>query len=293
MLDKEAIRQNADLLVVAEELGVDIYRRGSKSLIYCPCHNDKNLGSCFINDKEFYCYSCHAKGDVFRFVQAVMNVGFPQALRIVADICGGAERYELPEDEEIQHYDALHFISKKSQDLIGLQNRPVYVHAGVTYDYEEAIALRRDGYLVEEELDKDDNFLCYSIQKKADNNPLYRLYKEDKELYRELVDDFCQRTIDKYLSVLDILRDPSRLPEEYQGAIRKVKSMCSDMEMASVISGIIKEVREISLTHGAGRAAGFHSNDEETNATIPRPANAGILTAAADSIWNSKSEAPF
>jgi len=293
MLDKEAIRQNADLLVVAEELGVDIYRRGSKSLIYCPCHNDKNLGSCFINDKEFYCYSCHAKGDVFRFVQAVMNVGFPQALRIVADICGGAERYELPENEEIQHYDALHFISKKSQDLIGLQNRPVYVHTGVTYDYEEAIALRRDGYLVEEELDKEDNFLCYSIQKKADNNPHYRLYKEDKERYRELVDDFCQRTIDKYLSVLDILRNPSLLPEEYQGAIRKVKSMCSDMEMASVISGIIKEVREISLTHGAGRAAGVRSNDEETKTTIPRPANAGILTAAADSIWNSKSEAPF
>lgn len=293
MLDKEAIRQSADLLVVAEELGVDIYRRGSKSLIYCPCHNDRNLGSCFINDKEFYCYSCHAKGDVFRFVQAVMHVGFPQALRIVADICGGAERYELPEDDEIQHYDALHFISQKQQDLIGIQNRPVYVHSGMTYDYEEAQTLRREGFLVEEERDNDDNFICYTIQKKAETNPLYRLYKEDKEYYRELIDDFCQRTIDKYMYVLNILRDPTLVPEEYRASIGKIKSLFTDMEMASVISGMVKEIQEISLAHGTGRIAGFRLQEEDMQKTIPRPHNSGILTAAADSIWNNESEAPF
>lgn len=293
MLDKEAIRQSADLLVVAEELGVDVYRRGSKSLIYCPCHNDKNLGSCFINDKEFYCYSCHAKGDVFRFVQAVMNVGFPQALRIVADICGGAELYELPEDDEIAHYDALHFISKKSQELIGIQNRPVYVHTGITYDYDEAKNLRREGLLVEEELDKDDNFICYSIQEKADTNPLYRLYKEDRQTYRELIDDFCQRTIDRYLYVLDILRDPSLVPAEYGNCIRKIKATFSDMEMAAVISGMIKEVQEISLSHGTGGVVGARQLQSEASDMIPRPSNSGILTAAADSIWNNENEAPF
>ena len=199
----------------------------------------------------------------------------------------------MPEDDELQHYDALHFISRKSQELIGIQNRPVYVHTGITYDYEEVQALRRDGYLVEEELDRDDNFICYSIQKKADNNPLYRLYKEDRECYRELIDDFCQRTIDRYLDALDILRDPTLLPQEYRGTIQKIKAVCSDLELASVISGVVKEIQEISLTHGAGRAAGYRCESNQETETIPRPQNSGILTAAADSIWNSKSEAPF
>lgn len=95
MLDKEAIREDADLFVIADELGVPIFeqkssysKRKDKHLIYCPCHNDHHLGSCYITHRKFYCYSCNAEGDVFGFVQAIPNVSFPESLKIVADICG-------------------------------------------------------------------------------------------------------------------------------------------------------------------------------------------------------------
>ncbi len=36
----------------------------------------------------FYCFGCQASGDVFSFVGKIENVGFPEAVRIVAQKCG-------------------------------------------------------------------------------------------------------------------------------------------------------------------------------------------------------------
>ena len=292
MLDKESIRANADLMVVAEELGVEVYRRGSKNLIYCPCHDDKHLGSCFINEKKFYCYSCHAEGDVFLFTQKILNIGFPQALRVVAEICGGADLYELPEGEELRQYDALHFISKKNQQLIGLYNTPVYTYVGTTVDYEEADMLRSEGFIVQEEVDSEENFLCYSIQKKTESSPLYRLYKEDRDTYRALIDDFCQRTIDRYHQCLSLLHHPELAKEEHRPAIQSIRNLFSDMELAVTFAGFIKEVQDISLAYGTGAAVRYALKTEDVSVAIPRPSNLGILTVAADSILK-KEEAPF
>src|SRR5208283_157513 len=56
----------------------------------CPFHKEKtpsfnvNGGS----QQFFYCFGCQASGDVFSFVAKIENVGFPEAVRIVAGKCG-------------------------------------------------------------------------------------------------------------------------------------------------------------------------------------------------------------
>ena len=56
----------------------------------CPFHKEKTP-SFNVNggaQQFFYCFGCQASGDVFSFVQKIENVGFPEAVRIVAHKAG-------------------------------------------------------------------------------------------------------------------------------------------------------------------------------------------------------------
>ena len=291
MLDKEAIREDADLFVVADELRVPIFTKRRRSLIYCPCHNDHHLGSCYITNKKFYCYSCHAEVDVFAFVQAVLNVGFPEALKIVADICGGAEQYEVTDADAIQQIDTLRFISRKQQEAIGIISNPIYAHIGMA-DYDDIEELRNEGYVVEQENDSTGEQIGYSVKKRVLSNPLLELYKEDRDAYRDLIDDFCIRKIESYQFAYRLLSmPPAMLPDYTAEFIAKIKSIIPEKEIADIFSKQIREIQGISLTHGLGRAVKQQS-DFDGNHIMSQPTNPDVL-ATAKSIWAQKKEAPF
>jgi DNA primase len=55
----------------------------------CPFHKEKTPSfSVHAGQQFFYCFGCQATGDVFSFVGKIENVGFPEAVRIVAQKCG-------------------------------------------------------------------------------------------------------------------------------------------------------------------------------------------------------------
>ncbi|WP_299349735.1 DNA primase [uncultured Shimia sp.] len=55
----------------------------------CPFHQEKTA-SFHVDDRKgyYYCFGCHAKGDAISFVQETENVGFMEAIRILADEAG-------------------------------------------------------------------------------------------------------------------------------------------------------------------------------------------------------------
>ncbi len=55
----------------------------------CPFHQEKTA-SFHVDDRKgfFYCFGCHAKGDAISFVQETENVGFMEAVEILAREAG-------------------------------------------------------------------------------------------------------------------------------------------------------------------------------------------------------------
>ena len=208
ILDRDRIKTDANAIIVAESLGIKIHHKGTKKMILCPSHADKKIGSCFINEGGYYCYSCGAKGDVFSLVQVYLNIDFVDAKKYVADICGGKKYY-------LSTGKSLHagLIPKKDQKLIKLIDSPIYKELYYTYDKQEAMEFREDGYFIEE----DDSYLddkegedinpAYVVKKIQLNSPLHTLYRENIEQYRELIDRFCQAEIDRLDAFYDAFAD--------------------------------------------------------------------------------------
>src|SRR5213079_66574 len=55
----------------------------------CPFHKEKSPSFSVHAVRQFYhCFGCGVSGDVFSFVGKIENVGFPEAVRIVAQKSG-------------------------------------------------------------------------------------------------------------------------------------------------------------------------------------------------------------
>jgi DNA primase len=86
----QSVKQQADIVKVIESY-IRLRKAGAQRFSgLCPFHKEKspsfnvNGGS----QQFFYCFGCQASGDVFSFVGKIENVGFPEAVRIVAQKCG-------------------------------------------------------------------------------------------------------------------------------------------------------------------------------------------------------------
>ena len=55
----------------------------------CPFHQEKSA-SFHVDDRKgyYYCFGCHAKGDAISFVRETENVGFMEAIEILAAEAG-------------------------------------------------------------------------------------------------------------------------------------------------------------------------------------------------------------
>jgi DNA primase len=84
----QSVKQQADIVKVIEGY-IRLRKAGTNFVGLCPFHKEKT-GSFNVNGSRqfFYCFGCQATGDVFTFVGRMENVGFPEAVRIVAQKCG-------------------------------------------------------------------------------------------------------------------------------------------------------------------------------------------------------------
>lgn len=87
------VREAADIVDVISD-HVTLKRRGSRWIGLCPFHQEKTPS--FSVDAErglYYCFGCHAGGDVIRFVMELENLSFPEAVESLARRFG----VQLPE----------------------------------------------------------------------------------------------------------------------------------------------------------------------------------------------------
>ena len=91
----EEVRSSNDIVQVVGEV-VQLKRAGANYLGLCPFHNEKTASFTVTPKKQiFYCFGCHAGGNVLTFVMNYHNMSFPEAVQYLADRAGIA----LPKEE--------------------------------------------------------------------------------------------------------------------------------------------------------------------------------------------------
>ena len=113
----EEIRQRTDIVDLISGY-VRLQKRGSTHFGLCPFHNEKTPSFSVSGSKQMYfCFGCHAGGNVFTFLQKYENMSFPEAVRFLAEKTG----VKLPEAEESEeskrarsHRDRLYAINNEA-----------------------------------------------------------------------------------------------------------------------------------------------------------------------------------
>ncbi len=98
----QIVKQQADIVKVIEGY-IRLRKGGAQNFTgLCPFHKEKTPSFNVNATRQFfYCFGCQVTGDVFTFVGRIENVGFPEAVRIVAQKCGiplPKREYSSPEE---------------------------------------------------------------------------------------------------------------------------------------------------------------------------------------------------
>lgn len=102
----EEVRTRNDILDVVGQY-VRLQKRGSTYFGLCPFHNEKTPSFSVTPSKQmYYCFGCHAGGNVITFLMDYESLTFPEALKSLADRAGIA----LPERQMTSQ-------EKREQDL--------------------------------------------------------------------------------------------------------------------------------------------------------------------------------
>lgn len=233
----EAIRSAADALLVAESIGMDIDRSGRKRpSVLCPGHDDKHHGSCYITARGCRCFVCNKDYDVFEMVMLHCGVRFYEAAGVIADLCGGRERFLMAADAGKP--DA-RLLNRRDMDLIGIYNTSVYAVREIVPDYAEPPlqkGFRHEWYPGDPDKNEE-NYVV--IEECVCKNPLWTLLDEDPDEYNRLIRDKAGETLlacrvyqkEAYQHsrslARDLAKDIRRIEEiyiEHDGSLRELDS---------------------------------------------------------------------
>ena len=82
------LKRQADIVRIIQDY-VELKKKGANWMACCPFHKEKTPSFSVSPHKEiFYCFGCHKGGSVFSFVMEIERVGFPEAIKMVADKVG-------------------------------------------------------------------------------------------------------------------------------------------------------------------------------------------------------------
>lgn len=129
------LKAQADIVRIIGEF-VTLKRAGSDYVGLCPFHGEKSPSFHVHPDRLFYyCFGCHAHGDVFQFLMQMQKLSFPEAVAAVAERMGipmpmresdpivDAERRGLLK----VHAEAARFFQQQLQSPAGAAGR-AYLH---------------------------------------------------------------------------------------------------------------------------------------------------------------------
>ncbi|MGH7249280.1 MAG: DNA primase, partial [Pseudomonadota bacterium] len=90
MSQVDEVRSRADIVKIAGDY-VKLRKSGARFVGLCPFHQEKTPSLSVDPTKQlFYCFGCHAGGDVFKLVMQIESLTFPEALGRLAEKVGVA-----------------------------------------------------------------------------------------------------------------------------------------------------------------------------------------------------------
>lgn len=90
------VRDRSDILSVVASY-VPLKRKGGRYWGCCPFHSEKTPSFSVVPEEGFfYCFGCHAGGNVFKFISLIENVSYFDAIRMQAEKLG----IEMPDREK-------------------------------------------------------------------------------------------------------------------------------------------------------------------------------------------------
>jgi len=82
------IRQKVDIVDIIGER-IPLINRGKNYFCVCPFHDDSNPSMSISREKQIYtCFSCHATGNVYTFLENYEHLSFKEALKYLGDRVG-------------------------------------------------------------------------------------------------------------------------------------------------------------------------------------------------------------
>jgi DNA primase len=84
----DQIKNSVDIVRVISEY-VRLRKSGANYSGLCPFHSEKTPSFHVHSGRQLYhCFGCHAGGDVFKFIQSIERITFPETLKLLAEKCG-------------------------------------------------------------------------------------------------------------------------------------------------------------------------------------------------------------
>ena len=107
----ERVRERTDIHAVISRY-VSLNQRGGKYWGLCPFHNEKTPSFSVDAGKGFfYCFGCHAGGNVFKFLSLIENISYFDAIKLQAERLGidMPTRKLSPEEQRRRHEEKILF----------------------------------------------------------------------------------------------------------------------------------------------------------------------------------------
>lgn len=196
------IKEAADPVVVARAINMDIEDDSVETLdskrrvsVLCPGHDDNHHGSAFLMKGGCKCFVCNKTYDVFDMVRLQLGVNFEDAVGIVADLCGGRERFFIA-DTDASYQPRI--IGNKDMKLLGIYNKPIYVVRSIVPAFAEPPTekgFRHEWFPGDPNKNEEDYVV---IKECVCKNPLQELCNENPEEYRRLIRDKAREGLEEY-----------------------------------------------------------------------------------------------
>lgn len=198
-IDLKSLLEKADAREVAENIGMQVVKKGSCYCVSCPGHLnrlgkvDKNLGNAVINKKGYHCFACNVSVGIINMVVEYTGCSVREAIFMVADMYGGADAFSDDEVKRIKRPS----LSTRDMELIGLVNfhgRSIRNQSDVEPECSNGrYAVKKNG-----------KYTVYY----SDGWSINRLYQKDKRAYKTLVANKAKETMEKYQKLISEFCSP-------------------------------------------------------------------------------------
>ena len=122
--DIDMVRSRADIVQVVGQY-LQLRKAGRDSFVgLCPFHQEKTPSFNVSQTKQVYhCHGCDASGNVFRFMQNIENLSFPEAVERLARQAGVTLRYEGLTADDRRAYSRKQGLHKANAEAAELYHR--------------------------------------------------------------------------------------------------------------------------------------------------------------------------